>query len=718
MPWPWVLACAFLMAAILGAGARHYILVRRNLAATAYRNLAVVADLKATRLLTWRKERLNDAAYFAQHPYFADRVARWFADPDRTDLRDEIRYDLQSMQQRHAYPLIRLFDADGRVRLAFPAEASDALEHDQRAVQAGMAAGRPLLTDIHHGSDHTLIMELIAPLAAAPGRPMAGALCFHIDPERALYPTIRAWPASLESAETLLLRGRDGAVNFLSAPRHAPPGSAGRVNLDATAPDLVCAMAVRGARAELQGLDYRGQPVLAVARPIADTDWTLLVKVDAAEVYAPMRRMITGLLAVILTAVGAAVLVLALFNRTRQLREEARHLHQLRETDARRLVSEERWRDLFDNAIEGIFRTTPEGQYLLVNPAFAHMFGYASPEAMIYDVQDIGRQLYTRPEDREQIKALLTEHGRITEHEVQVRDRDGRPFWISINARALRRADGTVWCYDGFVADVTTRVEAEQKHKAAEAQLRQAQKLESIGTLASGIAHEINNPINGIMNYAQLIRDQLGGDPPDIDEFAGEIIHETERVAHIVRSLLRFARREQETFSPSRPYDIVSGTLTLLHAVMRHDQIVVEVEVADDLPPVRCRAQQVQQILMNLLTNARDALNEAAEGCDKRIVVQAEPIQWNGRPCIRFAVSDNGPGMPAHVRERIFDPFFTTKDRTRGTGLGLSIAHGIAEEHGGAIHCTTEPGHGTCFEVILPVHEPGPDETASGPASA
>ncbi|MBT7064878.1 MAG: hypothetical protein HN919_01120 [Verrucomicrobia bacterium] len=141
-------------------------------------------------------------------------------------------------------------------------------------------------------------------------------------------------------------------------------------------------------------------------------------------------------------------------------------------------------------------------------------------------------------------------------------------------------------------------------------ELFQSQKLEAIGTLAGGVAHEINNPINGIMNYAQLILDELGPDSP-VSEYATEIGTETERVAQIVRNLLAFARQEKQSLSPERMCDIVNSTLSLVRSVMQNDQIEMEVHVPVDLPLVSCRSQQIQQVIMNLVTNARSALDTA-----------------------------------------------------------------------------------------------------------
>jgi PAS domain S-box-containing protein len=237
-----------------------------------------------------------------------------------------------------------------------------------------------------------------------------------------------------------------------------------------------------------------------------------------------------------------------------------------------------------------------------------------------------------------------------------------------------------------------------------EEQLIQSQKIESIGTLASGVAHEINNPINGIMNYAQMIKDRLEKGR-QADGLAEEIIHETQRIATIVRNLLTFSRQEKQSHSPAHLSDIVSSVLSLVQTVMRRDQIDLQVDIPSDLPQFKCRSQEIQQVLMNLLTNARDALNEMYEGYnpEKRLRVIGSLIVTESRRFVRMTVEDTGAGIKQEIIDRIFDPFFTTKSKDVGTGLGLSISYGIIRNHGGELRVESIPGSYTRFYVDLPV---------------
>jgi len=236
---------------------------------------------------------------------------------------------------------------------------------------------------------------------------------------------------------------------------------------------------------------------------------------------------------------------------------------------------------------------------------------------------------------------------------------------------------------------------------AAEAHLRQGQKLESIGTLASGIAHEVNNPLMGMIGYAELIAAEV--DDQTVGKYTEGIIKEGNRVATIVQNLLSFARQDKESHSPADIKDIIDASLSLVGAILRKDQIALDLDVPDDLPRVKCRSQQIEQVVVNLLTNARDALNLRYSGFDenKFLLVTVRPLEKDGTTWVRTTIEDHGPGIPEDLLQRIFDPFFTTKPRDEGTGLGLSVSYGIMKEHQGELTVESEVGRYTRFHMDL-----------------
>lgn len=377
-------------------------------------------------------------------------------------------------------------------------------------------------------------------------------------------------------------------------------------------------------------------------------------------------------------------------------RERADFADRLRE-------SERRLSGIIAGAIDAIINIDEDGQIESVNPAAEKMFGYPAAEMVDRNV----RMLMDNP-DRDRHDGYLSNFRTTAEpkiigigREVEGLRKDGSKVQIDL---AISETEiGGRRMFIGILRDITERKRLERERQEIESQLGQQQKLESIGTLAAGVAHEINNPINGIMNYAQLISDRLPADDP-AGGYATEIIGESERVAGIVQNLLAFSRQEQRTHSKADVADIIRRTASLIKTVMRHDQIKLEIALDAQLPPIECRSQEIQQVIMNLLTNARDALNECYEKSheDKVIRITAGPIVKDGERWVRITVEDHGTGIAADVQSRIFDPFFTTKDRSHGTGLGLSISHGIVLDHGGTLSCESTAGDRTRFHLELP----------------
>jgi PAS domain S-box-containing protein len=258
----------------------------------------------------------------------------------------------------------------------------------------------------------------------------------------------------------------------------------------------------------------------------------------------------------------------------------------------------------------------------------------------------------------------------------------------------------------GVIRDIT-------EPKMAEVRLRQQQNLASIGTLARGMAHEVNNPIMGIANYAQLIKDRAA-DNAGLAGFADEIIAESQRVAWMTHSLLNFTQYDStQAMASAALADIVASVLPPVTEAVWQRGIDLSCDIPADLPPVACHMDRIGEAVRGLLTNAVEALDEGTLDAThvgeevKTIRVGARRIERAGRGWLRLSVEDNGPGIPQAIRDRVFDPFFTTKDRTRHAGLNLWIARSIVQEQGGALTFETEVGKFTRMHMDLPVKEAG-----------
>jgi PAS domain S-box-containing protein len=363
--------------------------------------------------------------------------------------------------------------------------------------------------------------------------------------------------------------------------------------------------------------------------------------------------------------------------------------------------SEQRFRLLVDNAPDAIF-VMIEGKFAFMNKAGLTLLRADSPD----DYIGISGLEVIHADYHESVHIAMT----------GLRDGTTSP---SPNEIAYMRHDGTIVDVEAtavpimiskikseiiFARDITEKKRLEESRQQIEAQLRQQQKLEAIGTLAGGVAHEINNPINGIMNYAQLIYDE-SDKSTETAEYSKEIIHETERISTIVKNLLQFSRHEKQSHSYASIYDIINQTLSLVNTIIKKDQIKLVIELDEGLPDIKCRSQQIQQVIMNLLTNARDALNERYPGYNENKIIRlsCSLFENDGRRWLRLTVLDNGCGIPEELKDRVFEPFFSTKPKEIGTGLGLSISYGIVNDHHGSISFESATGEYTKCILVLPV---------------
>ncbi len=378
-----------------------------------------------------------------------------------------------------------------------------------------------------------------------------------------------------------------------------------------------------------------------------------------------------------------------------------------------RVRAEERYRALFENAVEGIFVSTPEGRLVTANPALARMFGFDSPRDLLDFVDDIRTRLYVHPEQRDEFLRILEGQGLVHHFEMQARTRTGKTLDLLVSARAFKGPDGSIDRIQGFVLDVT-------QQKAMEARVRQAQKMEAVGTLAGGVAHDFNNLLQAILGYAELLLEALPKEGPVAKSLQG-IRNAALRGKSLTEQLLAFSR---QTPARKRPLDLNAEIRSVFQWLRRTlpRMIRVELDLAEDLWPVRADPSQIGQVLMNLAVNARDAMPEGGVLAVRTRNAPVEEQDPRGVPpelglgrFVEVSVSDTGQGIPPDALEHIFEPFFTTKGVGEGTGLGLATVYGIVQEHGGAVTCESTPGRGTTFRIFFPAASENAREVSAEP---
>lgn len=264
-------------------------------------------------------------------------------------------------------------------------------------------------------------------------------------------------------------------------------------------------------------------------------------------------------------------------------------------------------------------------------------------------------------------------------------------FDVNVNITSRDEIGALAESFNQMGGELSAR---EQALKGAQAQLVQSEKMAAFGQLGAGVAHEIKNPLAGILGLIQLLQRQTQENPTLRDGLA-TMEKETKRCRSIIDNLLKFARQEKVAFEPVDVGAVINDAVSIMHHQLALNQVALEKSVAEQLPPISGNGNQLQQVLMNLILNAQQAM----AGSPGKVVVEAGR---SGDPGVVLKVTDNGPGIPKEIQRRIFEPFFTTKPTGQGTGLELSVSYGIVQEHKGTIQVESEVGKGTAFIIRLP----------------
>ena len=400
------------------------------------------------------------------------------------------------------------------------------------------------------------------------------------------------------------------------------------------------------------------------------------------------------------------------------------------------LEAEQKYRGIFDNALVGIFQSSPQGRFLSVNASMASTFGYDSPGDMIASVTDISSQFYVDPIRRQEFMASMDMLGGVQNFECEGFRKDGSRVWTTMSVRAIHQ-DGVVVRYEGMSEDITERNRMRE-------QLLQAQKLESVGQLASGIAHEINTPTQYIGDNVRFLKDAfldlrnllanyeclllaaqdgaLSADTiqevktavekadavyllEEIPKAIDQTLEGVTRVSTLVSAMKEFSHPGSKEKVLVDLNHAINSTITVARNEWKY---VADMETDFDpsLPLILCQAGEFNQVILNLIVNAAHAIADVVgRGGPAKGTIR---IQTKNAPeWAEIRVQDTGSGIPEGVRTRIFDPFFTTKEIGKGTGQGLAIARSVVvDKHGGTIHFETEAGKGSTFIIRLP-HDGG-----------
>ncbi|MBN1569707.1 MAG: response regulator [Acidobacteria bacterium] len=702
-----VALAAALFAIIIG-GLLFYGYQKRQQLGQVGAELRAIAQMKADQIADWREDQLFDAAAFQQDPSLNRSAARFLAEPDGANEED-LRVLFRNIALQHDYSDILLLAPTGQLLMSL---SGHAVECDAAASVLAQAIRdrRPVFAEFHLAKDRsTPHLSWVAPLFAADGQPSSALVLIH-DPARFLYPLLQSWPGSSRTSESLLVRRDGNYVLYLNELR-LQKDTALQLRIPLTRTGLPAVMAALGQTGFVRGKDYRGIDVAAVIMPVRHSAWFIVSKMDAEEAFAGWRFRSIMILTLIAALIGAASLSGLAFWQL----ERKRHYRTLyRSETLRRQLS-----DIIERSVNEIFIFDSETlKFEHVNHGALTNLQYTLEEIKQLTPIDL-KPKFTEASFRAMIRPLLDNELEFLIFETLHRRANGSVYPVEVHLQLINWDNRRVFL--AVIFDITERKKTEAEREKLQAQLIQAQKMESVGRLAGGVAHDFNNLLSIILGYGEIM---LGSVPMDNPyRLPLQEIHSAAlRAKDLTRQLLAFSRKQLLEFRVVNINSILAEFENLLRRLLGED-IDLKLTLSSDPLFVSADVAQMEQVLMNLAVNARDAMPDGGTLTIATKKIPADELQDDKKPGMisgdyaMIAVSDTGFGMDREILNHVFEPFFTTKDSDKGTGLGLATSYGIVKQHGGHIWVASEPNSGTTFNIYLPLSsEPAVVETEPAPA--
>ncbi len=673
---------------------------------------AVTLGLKERQIVDWRHHHIADAEVIRDCPMITDQIDNYLKQPASKGPRARLMAWMSAKCKHQGYGSAVLFDAQGRARLAVGDQTGTPGAPAKLVVQEAIRTRQVVLSDIHRGEFFSALhFDLVIPIFAPgkKGTEFIGVLMLRINPQHGFFPIIRSWPTLSRTAEVLLVRNQgerlgEGDGKSLCA--------AGAVAAETEWRRFFKAVSNLSNGHVYDGLDERGVRVIATSRRLTGFPWTLVVRMEAGEAFELYHERM-GWAA--LTGGGILTFLVMIFV-LRVVRRRAKVYRKLYEAEAERSklleslrvsqeqlkVSEERYRLLVEQANDAIFVADAETGLLVDgNRKAQELVGRSLEEIRRMHQSDLHP-----PEEREHHSEIFRKHlgdGFGASCEITLQHREGRciPSEISVSVIDV----GGRKLVQSIFHDLTER-------RRLEEQLRHAQKMEAIGRLAGGIAHDFNNILMVMRGYASMLaKEFLEGSAGAVH--LAKLQSAAERAAALTRQLLVFSHRQLTLPCALDLNQIMRDFRTALeHLVDGNIEIVWRLDPKPCL--IRADPSQMEQVLMNLAVNARDAMPRGGRitlttsHTDIPPGQRAGPEEIPPGSYVALVVSDNGCGMTSEVQSHLFEPFFTTKTPDKGTGLGLSTVYGIVHQSGGRILVRSHPGDGSIFTVLMPLIKEAP----------
>jgi PAS domain S-box-containing protein len=500
---------------IVAAGYVYYRNYEKQYRSEVERQLSAVADLKVGELVQWRKERLADGNIFFKNGSFSGMVQRFFEKPEDAQAQRQLQAWIEKFQAENQYDQVRLLDAQGVTRLSVPAGRPEMSSTVVRRLPEVLRIGQVTFQDFcRNEHDQRVYLTVLVPiLGESEARHPLGVLVLRIDPATYLYPMIQRWPTPSPTAETLLVRREGNEVVFLNELRFQSNTALNlRVPLDRAA--LPAAQAAMGREGVTEGIDYRTVPVVAALRTIPDSPWSLVARVDTAEMYGPLREQLTlvvALIGALLVGAGTSVSLLWRQQSERYYRDRYEAAETLRQ-------SEEQLRAMFELASVGIAQADPRtGQFVRVNEKMCAITGYSADELLRMHLSEV-----THPEDRQSDWEAYQRVVRGEQPDYRMEKRyvrkDSSLTWVNVNMTVIRDAAGQPTRTVATIEDITERRRAEEALRQQTEELR-ARNAELMRFNRAGVGRELQ-----MVELKQQINElcrQLGQPPRHPLDFLG-----------------------------------------------------------------------------------------------------------------------------------------------------------------------------------------------------
>ena len=675
----------FMTAGIVSGGYLYYRNYERQFRSEAERQISVIEDLKVSELTQYRKERLWDASIFLDNPAFSGLARRLLEHPQDAEAQQQIQQWAAKYLATRQYDMVCLLDDQGVARLSVPARRTPMSALVSGRVPEVLRSGQLVFQDFHRNEhDQQVYLTMLVPiLDGAGGGQALGVLAMRISPETYLYPFIKRWPVPSESAETLLIRREGNEAVFLNELRfRTNTALALRISMDKL--NVPAVNAALGQTGIVEGVDYRGVPVIAAVRAVPDSPWFMVAKMDTAEMFAPLRERLRQLIimtGILIFGVGAG---LGLFWRQQRVRfYQAR----LEAEEARARLGA-----IVEFSHDAIIGESLDGVITSWNLGAEKIYGYSAAEA-------VGRPTATLilPGQPEEITRLMEKVKRgeaVVNRETGCIRKDGEHIQVSLTLSPVKDMEGTIVGASAIGCDITEQKRAGEKLQRTLADLERSNKeLEQFAYVAS---HDLQEPLRMVSSYTQLLARRFEGQLDDKSKkYIAYAVDGAIRMKTLINDLLAYSRvaTKGQLLESTDSHAALGEALRNLAVTIEETRAII---TNGDLPVVRADGSQLVLLFQNLLSNAIKFQGKDLPHI--HVSAQDKGGEW------LFAVKDDGIGIEPRHAERVFVIFqrLHTREEYPGTGIGLAVCKRVVERHGGRIWFESQPGNGTTFFFTIP----------------